>query len=91
MKKPEQPQVAEGDELLGLAIEQHMKNYVPKGWVEPLHVSTGIPVLDTDEIKLFREWYETGSLESELQKKYANCPQLAEAILDFFERQTPTE
>ena len=90
MKFPEQHKAAEGDELVAFALEQYIREYVPRGWVEPLRVSTSGPMLTAEDVKEFRDWHEQGSLTDELQKKYERSPRIAEAIVDYFEKQKKT-
>ncbi|MEK7584035.1 MAG: hypothetical protein AAB490_02225 [Patescibacteria group bacterium] len=86
MNPLEQPHAAEGDELTAFELEQFIRNYVPRGWVEPLHVSTSGPMLTAEEIQEFRNWHASGKLPEELQKRYKQSPAIVEAIIDYFER-----
>ena len=90
MKFPEQHKAAEGDELVAFALERYIREYVPRGWVEPLRVSTSGPMLTAEDVQEFRDLHEQGRLAETLQKRYERNPRIAEAIIDYFEKQEKT-
>ncbi|MDP3027698.1 MAG: hypothetical protein Q8N63_08385 [Nanoarchaeota archaeon] len=76
-------------EQLGIAIEYHIKNYTPEGWIEPIRVCfNGIPFINAEQAQKIAESYKNGSLEKQLKDEnplFGKFPCLISAVRNFFE------
>ena len=77
--------------LLGIAIESHIRNYNPKDWIEPIRVCfNAIPFINPEKAKKLADSYKSNQLEQSLvndeDKSFRKFPCLVSAVKDFFDK-----
>ena len=86
-----EPEIAEGYEAVAIELGEHVRNFVPTGFREAIHVFDFVPRFAPSEAEDFRNEHENGTLKEYLQnpKDYKGIPRsfkpyAQEAIIDYF-------
>lgn len=89
------PKLAVGYERLAIELDNHIRWYQPKCWVEAIHKAVSCPYIEVNQARTFMAAHESGNLQSRLEElgqsdDYPNCQlkpwYIKEAIADFFDK-----
>jgi hypothetical protein len=77
--------IATGNAKIAIQLEEHIKFFVPPGWVGPIHDFDFAPMLLPDQAGIMSTAFKEGKLNEYLEEHYKKWYVKA-AIKDFFEQ-----